>query len=266
MLIFCNIYQIIFHYSIKNKNKKTIAYSALNVAHDYGGVRIQSIDEDLSLFVKSMSQLDNTLTIILADHGNTYTDFVYIDLEGRYEMYHPSLFMIIPRGVRKLLGNDKLNSLRSNQNKLLTMLDLHHGFKYLADDTYHNHGVFKSISTSRKCSHLPLRFPNFCVCKGWETAVVNNTELVGHLEFAIGKLNNIIATSSPYAMCKRLVPTLFKNVLQRKDGDHQVTTFEIQQPYQVMVFASKGDKVSVEITSKISGSLSNYEMKLSGLG
>ena len=251
------------HFSLfdKNEGKRSISYSALNVAHDYGGVRIQAIDRDLSQFVNSMSHLHNTLTVILADHGNTYTDFVYLDLEGRYETFHPSLFIIIPRGVQQILGDDRMSSLRSNQNKLLSMLDLHHSFKYLADTTNHDKGIFKNISPSRKCSNLPLRFPNFCVCEGWNTIVDNDTQLIGHIEFAVGKLNNIITKSSQDGMCKRLVPTLFKNVLQRKDGDHQITMFEIQtQPGNG--FASKGEKMNLEITSKVSGVLPDYEMKL----
>ena len=100
--------------------KNIVAYSALNVGYDGGGLRIQSIDADLAKFVEEMSNLNNTLTIIFADHGNTYTDFVYLDNEGKYEMFHPTLFVIIPRDVRTYLGSEIMTSLRTNQKRLLS--------------------------------------------------------------------------------------------------------------------------------------------------
>lgn len=244
----------------KSQGKKSFSYSVLCADHDYGGVRIQALDKDLSTFVRKMAKLEKTITVIFADHGNTYTDFVYVDLEGKYEMFHPSLFMIVPKGVQEQLGPKRMKSLRSNQHKLVSVLDLHHSFKYLADTSYKEKGLFSDISASRTCEDLPLRFPNLCACEGSDTVVKNDTEYIGQLEFAIGQLNNLITHASNFA-CKRLVPTLYMNVLQRKSGDNQIVDFEIETSPGVG-YPNKPEKINVEVTTKISGSLSNFDMKL----
>ena len=203
---------------LRHSNRQNIfAYSALMVSHDAGGLRIQTIDEDLARFSKSMSQLDNTLTVILADHGNAYTSFPYSELEGQYEMFHPALFMIIPSGVQKYLGDETMRSLRLNQLRMITMIDLHKGFKSITSRTA-NKGFLKPISANRYCSDVPLRHPNLCICEGWDHPGKNTTKSVGHLEFAVGELNNIIMKASPNGNCKRLVPTMFDKVIARNEG------------------------------------------------
>ena len=62
------------------------SFTAMNIAHDPTGRRVQGIDKDLMKLLKSVTESRNTLTILFSDHGNTYNDFVYLDIEGRYEM------------------------------------------------------------------------------------------------------------------------------------------------------------------------------------
>ena len=244
----------------KLNHKNIFAYTSLMVAHDAGGLRIQTIDEDLARFVKGMSQLDNTLTVILADHGNTYTDFPYIDMEGRYEMFHPALFMIIPSGVQKYLGDETMMSLRLNQERMITMIDLHKGFKAIANEKY-NDGFLKTIAANRYCQDVPLRYPNLCVCEGWNSPGKNTTEFVGHLEFAIGKLNNIIMKASPDGTCKRLVPIMFNKVLQKNEGDFFIIKFDIRTSAGYGS-SNNYDEFRVDIKSKLTGITENYEMEL----
>ena len=240
--------------------KNIVAYSALNVAHDGGGIRIQSIDADLAKFVEEMSTLNNTLTIIFADHGNTYTDFVYLDTEGKYETFHPALFMIIPRDVRTYLGSEIMTSLRVNQKRLFTMLDLNHGITYMIERTLKRKGLAGLLPANRTCNDLPLRMPNLCVCDGYVSPVENTTEYIGHLEFAVGQLNNIIVKSSRQK-CKRIVPISFENLLQRQEADTIVTIFDIVTASGA---GSKNfeEKFQVQIKSVASGSLETYEMEM----
>ena len=240
-----------FSYSMRHANQRNIfAYSMLTVSHDAGGIRIQTIDEDLARFVKSMSQVDNTLTVLLADHGNAYTSFPYSELEGQYEMFHPALFMIIPSGVQKYLGDETMRSLRLNQLRMVTMIDLHKGFKSLTSRTA-NKGFLKPISANRYCSDVPLRHPNLCICEGWDHPRKNTTKYVGHLEFAVGELNNIIMKASPNGNCKRLVPTMFDKVIARNEEMFIVISFSI---YTAPGYGSsnQNDQFTVHIRFKAS--------------
>ena len=106
-------------------SEKLVSYTGLHVAHDDTGRRVQSIDKYLSEFIGRIAFVDNTLTILLADHGNTYTEYTHAIMEGRFEQYHPFFFLIIPKVVQKKLSWQILNNLRQNQKKLLTTLDIH---------------------------------------------------------------------------------------------------------------------------------------------
>ena len=73
-------------------SEKLISYTGLHVAHDDTGRRVQSIDKYLSEFIGRIAFVDNTLTILLAHHGNTYTEYTHAIMEGRFEQYHPFFF------------------------------------------------------------------------------------------------------------------------------------------------------------------------------
>ena len=250
-----------FSSSPGHSNRKNLfAYSALMVSHDAGGIRVQTIDEDLARFAKAMSQVDNTLTLVLADHGNAYTAFPYSELEGQFEMFHPAFFMIIPSGVQKYLGDETMRSLRLNQLRMVTMIDLHKGFKSLTSRTA-NEGFLKPISVNRYCSDVPLRHPNLCICEGWDHPGKNTTKYVGHLEFAVGELNNIIMKASPNGTCKRLVPTMFDKVIARNEGMFIVISFSI---YTAPGYGSsnKYDLFVVHLKSKASVITKDHDHKM----
>ena len=240
------------------------------VAHDSGGIRIQTIDEDLSHFVKEMSELNNTLTVIFADHGNAYTDFVYRETDGRYEMFHPSMFMVIPKGVKDYIGDEEMRNLRQNQMRLFTLVDFNKMLLYFArkyadppSDKNLNRGLAEIIPNNRSCDELPLVMPNLCICQNFHSEVKNDSSLLGYLEFAVGQLNNMITNSSSSYACKRLVPLWFENVRKKKDGEFVLTTFDI--------FISPGlgssnniETVNVVIKSIESESVKNFAMELVG--
>ena len=240
------------------------------VAHDSGGIRIQTIDEDLSHFVKEMSELDNTLTVIFADHGNAYTDFVYRETDGRYEMFHPSMFMVIPKGVKDYIGDEEMRNLRQNQMRLFTLVDFNKMLLYFArkyvdppSDKNLNRGLAEIIPNNRSCDELPLVMPNLCICQNFHSEVKNDSSLLGYLEFAVGQLNNMITNSSSSYACKRLVPLWFENVRKKKDGEFVLTNFDI--------FISPGlgssnniEIVNVVIKSIESESVKNFAMELVG--
>ena len=125
-----------------------LLHTALNVAQDDSSIRTQTLDADLESYVTSMANDENTSTIILADHGNTYTSYMSEVLEGRFEMFHPSLLVIVPDRVASLLGKNAMSALEINQKRLFTMVELHHSLMALAGPVrgVNPVGVFTPIS------------------------------------------------------------------------------------------------------------------------
>ena len=222
---------------------------ALNVAHDHRSIRTQTLDVDLERYVTDMAQEENTFTIILADHGNTYTRYTSDVLEGRFEMFHPSLFIIVPDKVASRLGKNAMSALAENQRRLVTMIELHRSLMVLAKPLIggvKQVGLFTPMSLNRTCDNLELRTPNLCVCEGWDVLADNDTSRMPIAEFAIGQLNNRIqeqyqeelslkanSTSRPGMVrrsCQRLLPLWFENVRERnsKADGSLITSMDIR--------------------------------------
>ncbi|XP_069129563.1 uncharacterized protein [Argopecten irradians] len=195
-----------------------------NVGHEDTGRRIKTLDQSLASYLKFASTLNDTLTILFSDHGNAYGHFMDASLEGRIEMFHPFLMIILPEGVRHKFGPAQSNALVSNQNKLISLLDLHHMLNHIAvmaqssntsthrkkytssksflslssyekiKERFHvpEYGLLSRISPSRTCNVMPRIMPNLCICEGFENTVKNDSHYVMYAHFALNKLNAVI--------------------------------------------------------------------------
>ncbi|CAH1777557.1 unnamed protein product [Owenia fusiformis] len=240
-------------YLSKDKSPHVIFWNN-NIAHEDTQRRVQTLDEHLSRYVDFLVTQQNTLSIIVADHGNAYGQFLDQSAEGRVEMFHPSLFMIIPDTVAKIIGPTKMKALYSNQDKLITMLDLHYMLQYilslvspLTDNpektkirenfSVNPSGLFSPISANRSCSDLPMLRPNMCICQGYESTVANDSSHILLAEFALGELNNVISkqyraghphAKSGFGACQRLVAHSFTNVKESHEKDRsKITKFDL---------------------------------------
>ena len=245
----------------KTFKQPVFSFTALNLAHDTDGVRIQGLDKPLQQFFSEMTQLQDTLTILFSDHGNTYTDFVFQELNGRYEQYHPSLFVVAPSGVKNFLGKRTMQSLRTNQKRLLNLIDVHHTIKRIVNVNHSQKGILEVLASNRTCGDLLMAMPNLCVCQGWDSPVQNTTELMMFVEFAVGRINNAISHASPSSKCKRLVPISFQNILQRKSNE------EVRMTFDVLTRPGLGsenpvEKISVEVGFMKSDKLTSFNGRL----
>lgn len=185
-------------------NRPYFQFTELNVGHDEHGLRIKSLDRDLQEYLEYLSTVEDTLTIIFSDHGNTYTKFASSTEEGRIEMFHPVMFFIAPKNFVDFVGRRGLKTLSVNQHRLVSLLDVHSMLmsfvngtrsgdrRGLSDYDVTERGLLEVISPSRTCHSIPL-YPNTrCICKA-ET--VNTTYRSSQLllaDFALGTLNNLI--------------------------------------------------------------------------
>lgn len=255
------------HGSASRHGNRMLSFTTLNVAHDNLGKRIQSIDDELKNYVQNIIKSNNTLTLVLADHGNTYTHYTHAIMEGRFEQYHPAFFMIIPEQVKKLLGHNIMNNLRTNQRKLVTMLDIHGALQTIPTEPKQQ-GIFSPIPCNRSCDDLNLRLPNLCVCEGWDAETLNDTLQIGLVHFAIGELNNKILQQQKQIRqkqqipgCLRLVPTSFKNVRERSAQGRLITSMDISTMAGSGASQSR-DIFHVQIQSSINPDDVSRNMKL----
>jgi hypothetical protein len=110
-----------------------IAYTHLLTSHDTNGRRIVNDDESLADLFHHAAHLRNTVTIFTSDHGAKATNFAAYTTQGRQEVFQPLLFIIIPHEVSESLGQDVMNALVVNQNRLVGLEDLHHSLVSILD-------------------------------------------------------------------------------------------------------------------------------------
>ena len=254
-------------------SRPLFSYLALNVGHDDTGRRIQSLDAALSDYLTHLAQDSHSLTILLADHGNTYTAYT-TTLEGRFEMFHPSLFVVVPKHVTKLLGPRAMSALKINQRRLATAVDLHHSLKALAGPLVGGvkaEGVFAEISPNRTCRDVELRTPNLCVCDGWDSPTTNDSSKLALAEFAVGQLNNQMQkrymarlntaannAGTPAAKlpllrsCQRLQPLRIENVRERNSGigGYLTTTMDVHVVGATKIGERAEEVFNVEVRSR----------------
>lgn len=252
-----------------NSGKKSLfSFTMLDIGHEDSGLRIQTLDSSLANFVNKLASDQNTLSVILSDHGNTYGSFP-LTVDGRFEAYQPHLFMVIPDHIQSLFGNDKMQGLIYNQKRLVSIIDLHHALMTVAasfvDETpsTEDPGLFELVSRNRSCDDLGMPTHSLCVCQGWERKVAKGSFHFIVAEFALGQLNEKIQSSflgsseskrpvSGFGSCERLKGERFENVRERRVAETLTVSLDI--------FVQHGEAFSVEV-QVITGSVL-FDMKL----
>lgn len=222
----------------RHHSRPLFSFFMSSISHEPTGRRLQTIDGALAKYLWFAAQQPNTVTIVLSDHGNSYGDFLAQSSEAQVELYHPVLLTVVPDDLMKRLDRAEREALFINQNRLVSMFDLHMTLKALtkikvtsatsfdrspAAKHYDivQKGLLQQISPNRTCASLPLLRPNLCICKGYEQQVLNDTNYVLYAEFALGQLNNEIqrqfrrtnpAAKAGFGHCQRLKAKWFDNV------------------------------------------------------
>jgi len=252
-----------------------VTYMSSSVGHDHLGRRIQTLDNGLVQYVNELSLSEDTITIMLADHGNTYTRYTVSIAEGRFEMFHPHLFIIIPNKVANRLGKEALNALTINQHRLVNVIDLHHSIMALLDPLTGRvspRGLFTPISANRTCNDMELRMPNLCVCEGWDTPATNDDMKKVLVENAVGMLNNqldeqLIKHSKEtnrtflHRSCIRLRAVQFDEVRERRDSSRNLL-FTSMLLYVASGDLKEKDTFNVVIESRDIPSRRSLDIKL----
>lgn len=186
----------------ENKAKSLFSFMHFNTGHEYTGVRMINMDANLAKFLHTMAESADTLTVIFSDHGNKNTRYSFTE-EGRREAFDPVMFMLVPEGVSKKLGEQRMAALLQNQKRLFTLFDLHRALMSLNDPKKMNLwkssevGIFALLPADRTCADLNLMPLTRCKCEGFDdnNQAEDNSEKHKWLaEFALGTINDAIQT------------------------------------------------------------------------
>ncbi|KAL5012301.1 hypothetical protein ScPMuIL_010852 [Solemya velum] len=228
------------------------SFNEINVAHEDTGLRIQTLDKDLAKYLHFASSQKNTLTMIFADHGNSYGSIMDHTPEGQIELFHPMFFVIIPKLVRSFIGDVRMRNLIKNQNRLISILDMHYMLKafnsksndYVSHTQNHHkilkkfpippEGLLSEIPANRSCNDIPTIMPNICLCEGFDFPVQNDSQYALIADFVVGSLNNQLLRQQNMQRvppvqrrCKHLQTTAFQNVMVSHHIDHTIITLDV---------------------------------------
>ena len=263
----------------KPQSKPLFSYTTTHVSHDEIGLRVQSFDRHLIEFIETLSTRHNTISFIFADHGNTYTSYQVKFLEGRQEMYHPMMLIVVPKQLARKFGDNIMRNLKINQHRLFNLFDFRKSLVALAKfdgiSNLEQVGLFGHISKHRMCSDLSSTEDVICICRARKISKLNATEEFIMSEFAVGQLNNKIQDallktrgsnvsndSSPlFGSCQRLRIQKVGNAIQEsKSGGLLVTSLDITVQSDTIV--KQEELFSVRVESTVEMTQSFFKMKL----
>ena len=100
------LFDYLSDYQRASSSSPHATFLVTNVAHEDTGRRLQTLDDRLAAYLTfAADSLPHTVTLLLADHGNSYGVYPETSLDGRLEVYNPVLMMFIPAGVRLQVGS-----------------------------------------------------------------------------------------------------------------------------------------------------------------
>ncbi|CAG9331891.1 unnamed protein product [Blepharisma stoltei] len=137
-------YQFVLNYQGINKWAHIMSLPG----HEDSGTVVQTLDDDLSIFLKNiLNTKDEVFIFLLADHGMRYGGW-YKYIEGYMEHKLPMLFLIASTSLLNDIPGS-IENLSYNSNRLVSKTDIHRTLKHLAHIPYYRNYEAKSLEYRR---------------------------------------------------------------------------------------------------------------------
>ena len=181
---------------------------------------VQLLDEDLNKFLKEFhtkGYLDDTLLILLGDHGWRYGDFRQT-VQGKLEERLPLFSMTFPKWFKQKYPT-LANNLRTNTQRLTSWFDVYATFNHLL--TYpkepqrfdHGTSLLNEVPLERSCTDASIP-EHWCPCVQWSDVDHKHEHLKYAALTAINHINNL-NFQEPLAVekCSKLSLLEMKNAM-----------------------------------------------------
>uniref|UniRef100_A0A0N4WMR4 Sulfatase domain-containing protein n=1 Tax=Haemonchus placei TaxID=6290 RepID=A0A0N4WMR4_HAEPC len=202
-------------------------------------------DADVAQLLNSMHQngeLDNTMVIVMADHGHRFAKLRETH-QGQLEERLPFFSIALPKAFRETEhGKLMYGNLQRNKDRLSTPFDIHatlmdvlhlpKDLTTIQDAKTRSLSLFRPIPAARTCAQAGVE-PHWCTCLNWQDALITPSDQALAEQLALGaveainrQLKNVFHLCAELSLeelieAKKLVPNegvlKYKNV-KDKDG------------------------------------------------
>ena len=220
------------------------------MSHD-GLHELQLVDKDTETFLRGMNAsgyLDNTLLILMSDHGARFSSQ---SVQGKYEERMPYMGFRFPTSFERKYP-EVMRNLRTNVHRLTTPYDIHATFlDILKYDSSVNHGdirqrgisLLKEIPRERTCVDAGID-AHWCACLAWKTISVDDTNVKAAANAIVRLINELTAIKRN--LCQSLVLNQVLSAVRYSPSDR--------------VLRYRGSKDSDGRVAELSGTISVAEV------
>ena len=187
-----------FYQMYKDEPKFSFLFHS-EFTHGYTN-ELQKADNDLKTFLESLysgGYLNNTIIILMADHGARFHDLRQT-VQGKVEERMPYFGFRFPSWFAKRYP-DAFFTFKNNIHKLTTPFDIHETFmdivKYSGggkgDVKHRGISLFKEIPRERTCSDAGIE-AHWCACLNWKDVNTTGKLTKRAVKELISEINNLI--------------------------------------------------------------------------
>ena len=159
-------------------------------------------DEDIVSFLEFLEtegHLDNTVLILMSDHGVRIGEFRKTE-QGKLEERMPYFGFRFPEKLKQKYPKH-IRNVKTNTKRLVTPFDIHEtllDILYLSKSSsikgnvsYRGISIFKEIPTERSCAHASIQ-PHWCACLQWNDIPPNNPSVLRAAKSVIDMMNGML--------------------------------------------------------------------------
>ncbi|XP_028399834.1 uncharacterized protein LOC114523171 [Dendronephthya gigantea] len=192
-----------------NKLKFLLSYNVL-FSHDDINL-VENIEPDLISLVrdlKTKGQLNNTLLIVMGDHGARFGQ-IRMEIQGKLEERLPLFSMVFPPWFSAKYP-ELYKNLRTNTDRLTSWYDVHATFRHMLNyphmpsDIKHGQSLLEEIPASRDCAQANVA-PHWCPCQRWSAVDASDSHVQNA---AMAVVDYINSQNSEHASSKRFCEIL----------------------------------------------------------
>ncbi|GFN95060.1 hypothetical protein PoB_002156600 [Plakobranchus ocellatus] len=182
------------------QQRKFLFHFLTDLSHDNNNL-MTAMDADIKNLVKFLydgNYLNNTLFILMGDHGARYANF-RSTYSGKMEERLPYFGFLFPPWFEQKYPQ-AIKNLRTNTQRLTTPFDLYETFKDflhfegtgVGDVNKRGISLFKEIPLSRTCKDADIA-PHWCACLDWKDISAEDPQVKQALKAAIDTINSYTA-------------------------------------------------------------------------